>query len=400
MSENSVAVVALDLHKKFTRAVTMDSGGEVMDDRRVHHTDHAEMEDFFREFEQGTDVVMEATFNWPWVADLAEKCGLKPHLGDPMRIKDFRKGLPKSDRKDCIAEGSLWLKKMFPEAYLAPIGVRRMRALFRMRGLFVKMRTALKCNVHGQLFRAGVLLEEEPSIFSLKGRAALKLVDLDEAERTELSRKFALLGDLDVHIKDVERMLKLDLKDNDDARIVDSLPGFGMIISHGFLSEVGELSRFPNGRALAAYAGVLPLDNESADKDLGKHTGKHSNRFLKWILLEAVNGAAKKSPRMKSLLERVRARNRSAPGKARVAVARELAELAYLLLSRRVIYTETPPPRPGSRVEGKQRTSRAKSSAARARKEPGAERRRKSFPLTGRTLARGTKQGSSATAKG
>jgi hypothetical protein len=38
-------------------------------------------------------------------------------------------------------------------------------------------------------------------------------------------------------------------------------------------------------RALAAYAGVLPLDNESADRDLGKHTGSHSNRCLRWILL-------------------------------------------------------------------------------------------------------------------
>ena len=100
MSGNIVAVVALDLHKKFTRAVTMGPRGEVMDDRRVSHADHAEMESFFREFEQETDVLMEATFNWPWVADLAEKCGLRPHLGDPTRIKEFRKGLAKSDRPE------------------------------------------------------------------------------------------------------------------------------------------------------------------------------------------------------------------------------------------------------------------------------------------------------------
>lgn len=42
MSANSVAVVPLDLHKKFTRAVTMDPGGKVMDDRRVDHADHSE----------------------------------------------------------------------------------------------------------------------------------------------------------------------------------------------------------------------------------------------------------------------------------------------------------------------------------------------------------------------
>ncbi len=94
----------------------MDPGGEILDDRKVSHADRAEMERFFGEFEQGTDVVMEATFNWPWVADLAEKCGPAPHLGDPMRIKDYRKGLPKSDRKDTVGQGNLWIRKMFPDA--------------------------------------------------------------------------------------------------------------------------------------------------------------------------------------------------------------------------------------------------------------------------------------------
>jgi transposase len=238
-----------------------------------------------------------------------------------------------------------------------------MRGLFRMRGLFVRMRTALKCNVHGQLFRQGVLLEEESSIFTLKARAALKRIDMDESERSELARKFALLADLDIHIKDVERVIKLDLpahragptsgdeapgKDNDDARIVDSLPGFGVILSHGILSEMGELARFPNGRALAAYAGVLPLDNESADKDLGKHTGS--------------------------------------PGKARVAVARELAELAHLLLSRRVLFTETPPPRPGS-----------PKAVAAAKKLLRGER---ASPQLAKTRARKRKRRSTATSKG
>jgi transposase len=261
-----------------------------------------------------------------------------------------------------------------------------MRGVFRMRGLFVRMRTKLKNNIHGQLFRLGVLLEEESDLFSLKGRAALDALDLADDARDELLRKLALLDDLDEHIREIEVVIRKDLAEDPRARIVDSLPGFGEITSHGFLAEMGELARFPNGRALAAYGGVLPLDNDSADKDMGKHTGYHCNRFLRWILLEAVTGATRKSPRMKSLCERVRAKNRRQPGKGRVAVARELAELAHLLLSRETLYTETPPPRPGS----------AEARAA-ARKS---ERRRKSFPLTGRKFVRGRKGETPAARKG
>ena len=45
---------------------------------------------------------------------------------------------------------------------------------------------------------------------------------------------------------------------------------------------------------------------------------------------------------MKSLHARVRARNPKRPGKARVAVAREVAELAHLLVTRGVRFEEKP----------------------------------------------------------
>ena len=395
---SSVAVVALDLHKKFSRAVVMDPGGEVLDDRKVSHADRAEMERFFREFEQGTDVVMEATFNWPWVADLAEKCGLSPHLGDPMRIKDYRKGLPKSDRKDAVGQGNLWIRKMFPEVYLAPGEVRRRRGLFRMRALFVRMRTALKNNVHGQLFKLGITIDETSDLFSVTGRRILRNREMDEDSRTELARKLALLDDLELHISRIGRAIKDEVKESEDAQLLDSLPGFAEITSHGFLAEIGEVKRFPNGRALAAYGGGLPIDNESAGKDLGKRTGSHSNRFLRWIVLEAVNGAIRKSPRMRSLYNRVKAKNKAAPGKARVAVARELMELGYLVLTRRVPYSETPPPRPGSGNTRKGTTRKGTTRKHTAKKETdstrGPQRPRKSFPLTGRTMKRGTGRGS------
>ena len=117
------------------------------------------------------------------------------------------------------------------------------------------MRTKLKNNIHGQLFRLGVLLEEESDLFSLKGRAALDSLDLDEASRDELLRKLALLDDLDEHIGEIEVGIRKDLAEDPRARIVDSLPGFGEITSrHGRTSSYGRgvgarISR-GDGRAL------------------------------------------------------------------------------------------------------------------------------------------------------
>jgi len=120
----------------------------------------------------------------------------------------------------------------------------------------------------------------------LTGRKILRKREMDEDSRTELARKLALLDDLDLHIDRPGRAIREEVKASEDARLLDSLPGFGEITharqsgpsplssltsgSHGVLGEMGEAKRFPNGRAFASYGGGLPIDNESAGKDLGK----------------------------------------------------------------------------------------------------------------------------------
>ena len=346
----SVAVIPMDIHKKFSKAVVMDDEAGIIEEERVGHKDHQEMQEFFGQFEAGTPVVMEATFNWPWISDLAEEMGLEPHLAHPMRAREMAKGMAKTDRRDAIFLGRLWLAgEIFPESYRAPREVRRQRQLFRTRQMFVRMRTAIKNNIHGQLFRLGHVLDEEASdLFSVKGRAVLKGLELAGDERQALERKLAALDDLARHIEVLEKVIRKELRQDSRAEILMSLPGVGEIIAYGMLSEMGTMERFPDSRALAAYAGLLPMANESAEKDHGRHTGGACNHFLRWMMIEAVTGAVRGSGRMQSLYRRVKARNEHKVGKARVAVARELIELSHLLLARGKTYQETPPARPGS----------------------------------------------------
>jgi len=371
----SIAVVPMDIHKKFSMATPMTGEGEVVNKIKIQHGDKDEMREFFRQFAEGTDVVMEATFNWPWIADLAKEAGLTPHLAHCGRVREMAKGMAKSDRKDAIFQGRLWLAggDVFPEVYLAPPQVRDMRAVFRARLLLVKMRAMVKNNLHGQLFRLGVLIEEEEEVsdlFSQKGRRILKGLELPERERYLLDEKLGVIDDLGRHITELEHQIKKDLKYDARAEILESLPGVGEILAHTILGEIGEVERFANGRALAAYAGVLPLENQSADKDFGKKTSKMSNRFLRLAAIEAVTGAIRKSARMKSLHSRVKARNKKKAGKARVAVAREIMELVYLLLTRKEKYKEERPQRPGSKKHGKRNDELIKEFLSREAHRP------------------------------
>lgn len=351
---DSIAVVSMDIHKKFSVATPMSEDASVIATLRIEHGDKKEMLDFFLRFPEGTDVVMEATFNWPWIADLAKEAGLCPHLAHPPRVRAMAKGKSKSDRKDSIFQGRLWLAggDVFPESYLAPPEVRQKRSLMRTRLLFVKMRTQLKNNIHGQLFRCGIVLKDEDKVsdlFGVKGRRILSKLDFPAHESLMLNRKLSFLDALGQHIEALEEAIEKELSKDPRTDILESIPGIGKILAHTIFAEMGEIERFANGRALASYAGVLPLDNESGGKDFGKRTSKRGNSFLRLAALEAVTGAVRKSRRMKSLQSRVKAKNKKKPGKARVAVGREIMELVYLLLTRNEHYKEKRPPRPGSK---------------------------------------------------
>lgn len=312
-------VVALDIHRDFSKAVVMAPHCEIIGEERISHAKAEFMDRFFAGFPRGTGVVMEATFNWPWIADAAEARGLCPHLAHPPRAREFARGKSKSDRNDAIFLGRLRLSSaVFPAAYLAPPLVRGRRALLRQRILIVRLRTMLKNAVHGRLFKLGHRLSAEFSdLFGKAGRARLERLELPERERLLLDGKLAALDDLQRRICDLETAIHSELQEAPEAELLMSIPGVGKLTAYALLAEIGPISRFPNGRALAAYAGLLPLSNKSADRDHG-------------------------SARFRSLHSRVKARNRNKAGKARVAVARELLEVAHLLLRRGVRYEENP----------------------------------------------------------
>ena len=338
----SVAVVAMDIHKLFSKCVMMDGEGRKLGEDRVEHGDKEDMRKFFRRFPAGTGVVMEATFNWPWIVDMAIEAGLQPHLAHSLRAREMAKEYSKTDRKDALWLGKLFLAgEIFPASYVAPRDVRDMRSLFRQRLLLVGMRVKMKNNVHGQLLRLGIVTDEEASdLFNLKGRKFLSCLKLSDHERRLLDEKLVTVDHLSVQISVLARRIRYALKEDSRAAIMRSMPGIGEITAYTVLAEIGEIDRFANGRALAGYAGLLPLDKESAGHESPEHTATRSNRNLKTAYVEAASGAIKASPRMRQLYERVKSRNQRRGGKARVAVARELAELTWILLKRNEEYKE------------------------------------------------------------
>jgi len=135
-------------------------------------------------------------------------------------------------------------------------------------------------------------------------------------------------------------------------RLLQTIPGIGLILAHVIRAEIGELERFPKVKQLVSYSGLAPLSDDSADRHGRRHISRFCNHSLRWALIEAAGSVlrSRRPPeRLLRLYHRLSHGGRSNKAQARVAVARELCELVYVVWKKGETYSEQPRVRPGAR---------------------------------------------------
>jgi transposase len=357
-----------DIHRKFSMVSVreLSAGGQmrVVERRRLEHDDRPAMRRWLRGMAAGTPVALEAAFGWPWIADLLEEVGLEPHLAHPPAVRVMAKHQAKTDRRDSDRLAEFLLNGLLPESYLAPPTVRQLRERTRYRMALSRTRTAMKNRVQAVLHRQGIL-HPFSDLFGVKGREFLATLTLPEATQSVLDCYLRLLGHIEEQLREVERWMRDNLQEDAVVKLLTTLPGIGLILAHVLKAEIGQIERFPSQRHLASYAGLAPLSDDSADRHGRRHCSMACNRTLRWALIEAANvavGPGKgRAPRLLRRYLRLTHGGRGNKSQAKVAIARELCKLVYVIWTKGQPYTQMPPPRPGAPAPA---PSRPKNSTA------------------------------------
>jgi len=87
-------------------------------------------------------------------------------------------------------------------------------------------------------------------------------------------------------VTELEKQLNIYHKDDDNFKRLLSIPGIGLITASAIVMIIGNPARFRNGRAFAAYLGLVPSQFSTGGKTiLGKIT-KVGNRYLRKLLVQ------------------------------------------------------------------------------------------------------------------
>src|SRR6059058_4652848 len=129
----------------------------------------------------GTPVASGAAFGWGWLAGLLEDYGFEAHLVHPLRCKAIASARLKNDKVDAAILAQLLRADLLPEAWIAPLEVRQLRALLRHRASLVRLGTSLRNRIHAVAADHGC--DRSASYWTSPGRGWLAELDLPEASR-------------------------------------------------------------------------------------------------------------------------------------------------------------------------------------------------------------------------
>lgn len=358
----SVEAVGMDVHYKFSTVTMRDARGKVVRRERLDHRDRPALRRKLQCWPTEAPIVLEASFGWGWLADLMQDAGLQPQLSNCYKLKQMRKarGWVKTNKKDADLlsllpqETDSWWK-----VWLAPPEVRDRREQMRHRASLVKVQTETKNRISAVFHRYGIF-HDFSDLFGAGGRrflAELCLqggtdeVTLPEGALTALRSLVELLEHIRGQLARIAGALRHQLDRSAVAGRLDGIPGIGLILAHTLMAEIGRIERFRNHRALASYSLLAPIAADTGEdhgtKPLGRHLGHRGNRTLKWAFIEAAHGAVRRGGKWRRLFDSVTEGGTTRRNRGYIKVARDLVKVVYVVWSKDVDYTDTPPPRPG-----------------------------------------------------
>lgn len=158
---------------------------------------------------------------------------------------------------------------------------------------------------------------------------------LTQVRTTMVNAQLALLQR---QVKELAQVLQPRLIPTPDVQRLVWIPGIGKVVAFTIVLEVDDIKRFASAKDFVSYCRLVPGAGNSGGKLRHKRT-KDGNRYLKIAFSHAAVRAIQYCPEIRAFYQRL-ARRKPRPV-ARALVAKELARIVYVVLTRQESFNHT-----------------------------------------------------------
>src|SRR5713226_6422728 len=320
-------IIGVDYHPSPQQIAFFGEETRECGERRLNHSD-GEAEKFYRDLKQrgvSVRVGMEATGYSRWFERLLAELGIEVWIGDAAKIKTKRVRKQKTDRQDAQLLLKLLLENNFPRIWVPSPENRDLRQLLWHRHRLVQMRTRIMNQLQAVAMNEGKRWKKK--LFSEQGRAQLEKLSLAPWASRRRKELLELLDQLEPKIAELTAAVEQEAKKRPEVLLLMTHPGVGPITGLAYVLVIGTPNRFPCGKQLGSYTGLIPCEDSSAGRQRLGHISKQGNALLRFLLVEAGQAAVRcDADWRRRYLHLVMRRE---PRIAKVAMARKLAVRLY-----------------------------------------------------------------------
>jgi len=315
-------IIGCDFHPSFQQIAMLDTEtGEHIEKRLTREEAVA----FYRGLTGPVVVGIEACGNTLWLERLLAECGHELRMGDAAKIRAMEVRKQKTDRRDAELLLQLLLEDRFPQIWVPSLEQRDARQLLLHRHKLVNVRRQIKNQLQHLALNQGI--QQKQKLWSKTGRKLLEELPLTGWTARRRADDLQLLDELNRSIVELDTAVEQVAAQDPIARLLQTHPGVGPITALAFVLTLGRVDRFAHSKNVVSYLGLNPAEHSSGGRQKLGSISKQGNPFLRSLLVEAGQSAARLVPELKRAYQRLKHRKHS--GVAKVMVARKLAVRLY-----------------------------------------------------------------------
>ena len=256
-------IVGCDFHPSFQQVAILDTETGLTEEHKLMHTS-GEAEGFYRRMASPALVGIETVGNDLWFVQLLQKLGHEVCVGDAAQIRASYVRKQKTDRRDAKHILQLLVEGRFPRIWIPDAEIRDHRQLLIHRHKLVQIRTRVKNELQHLMLNQG--MQKKQKLWSTEGRAALASLPLDPWTDRRREDLLHLLAMLDGQLERLNDAVTRVAKEYPEVHLLMSQPGVGAITALAFVLTLGDVHRFPRGKQVASYLGLIPREHSSGGK--------------------------------------------------------------------------------------------------------------------------------------
>jgi transposase len=269
------------------------SGGHEYGERRLNHS-AGEAEKFYRELAARgvrVRVGMEATGYSRWFERLLAELGMELWIGDAAEIETKRVRKQKTDPNDARLLLKLLRENNFPRIWIPGPENRDLRQLLWHRHRLVQMRTRIMNQLQALAMNEGQ--RRKKKLWNEQGRAQLEKLPLAPWASRRRKDLLELLDRMNPTIQELTRAVEQEARKRPEVQRLVTHPGIGALTALAFVLIIGTPERFPRGKQIGSYVGLIPAEDSSAGHQRLGHITRQGRSLLRFLLVEAAQAAVR-----------------------------------------------------------------------------------------------------------